>query len=173
MFLRQIESMGQFAPQLVLLDTHCQGDAENGYTFQTKPNISVYHRSLGDNVPTGCDSSLIDMHVEFKLYDWDDPFICPPRDCHDTTFISTKPNETNTLGLMQQHSSPCNFVRIVSPCTSSMMLPASFSGKGMERSLRSPSTITLTQLSSDSSLNFHRLPLNYAASIPQSLRPRA
>ena len=40
----------------------------------------------------------MDMHVEFKRYDWDDPFICPPRDRHDTAFISTKPNETNTLG---------------------------------------------------------------------------
>ena len=98
LFLHKIESMGQFAPQLVLLDTHCQGDADNGYTFQTKPDISVYHRSLGGKVPEGCDSSLIDMHVEFKRYDWDNPFTCPPCDRHDTVFISTKPNETNTLG---------------------------------------------------------------------------
>ncbi|KIM65568.1 hypothetical protein SCLCIDRAFT_52248, partial [Scleroderma citrinum Foug A] len=60
-----IESMGQFAPWLVLLDTHCQGDTENGYTFLTKPDISIYHRS--GKVPEG-------------------------------SFISTKPNETNTLG---------------------------------------------------------------------------
>ena len=82
-----------------------------------------------------------------------------------------RPTPWARSGLMQQHSLPRNFVCIVSLCTSSMMPPASFSGKGMERLLRSPSTITLTWLLSDSSLDFHRLPLNYVASIPRSLQP--
>ena len=91
--------MRQFAPQLAFVNTHARGDKANGYTFETKPDISIYHKSLGNRVPTACDSSLIEMHIEFKRYDWDDPFTCPPFPaCHETAFISSKPNETNTLG---------------------------------------------------------------------------
>ena len=91
--------MSPFAPQLTFVNTHAKGDKVNGYTFETKPDISIYHKSLSGKLPAGCNSSMIDMHIEFKRYDWDDPFTCPPSlTRRDTAFISSKPNETNTLG---------------------------------------------------------------------------
>jgi len=98
-FPHKIESISPFAPQLCFVDSHCRGDKDNGYPFETKPDISVYHQSLGDKVPASCDSSLIDVHIEFKRYTWDDPFGIPTTTSHrNSAFIATTPNKTNTLG---------------------------------------------------------------------------
>ena len=70
--------MGQFTPQLRFVDTHARGDKKNGYQFEIKPDISVYHESLADAIPAGCNSSLLDMHIEFKRLSQDDPFLSPP-----------------------------------------------------------------------------------------------
>ena len=70
--------MSPFAPQLAFVNTHAKGDKVNRYTFKTKPDISIYHKSLGGKLPAGCNSSMINMHIEFKHYDWDNPFTCPP-----------------------------------------------------------------------------------------------
>ena len=97
--------MSPFVPQLAFVNTHAKGDKVNGYTFETKPDISIYHKSLDGKLPAGCNSSMIDMHIKFKCYDWDDPFTCPPSPAHcDTAFISSKPNETNTLGQIRAYA---------------------------------------------------------------------
>ena len=98
-FPHKIESISPFAPQLCFVDSHCRGDKDNGYPFETKPDISIYHQSLGDKVPASCDSSLIDVHIEFKRYTWDDPFGIPTTTSRrDSAFIAATPNKTNTLG---------------------------------------------------------------------------
>jgi len=75
--------MGQFTPQLRFVDTHARGDKKNGYQFEIKPDISVYHESLADAIPAGCNSSLLDMHIEFKRLSQDDPFLSPPAGAPD------------------------------------------------------------------------------------------
>ena len=98
-FPPKIESISPFAPQLHFVNSHALGDKDNGYPFETKPNISIYDKLLSSKVPTSCHSSLIDMHIEFKQYTWDNPFRIPTNTaCRDLAFIATTPNKTNTLG---------------------------------------------------------------------------
>jgi hypothetical protein len=65
-----------FAPDLVFVNSHAHPDS-NAYTafsFKIKPDISVYRRS--DFIASKCisDSSLVEVIVEFKWLDRDDPF---------------------------------------------------------------------------------------------------
>jgi len=96
---RKTEEMGQFAPQLHFVDTHARGDKKNGYQFEIKPDISVYHESLADTVPTACNSSLLDMHIKFKRLGQDDPFLSPSSGDQDQqSFIGSTLTHKDTLG---------------------------------------------------------------------------
>ena len=104
-FLYKIESISPFAPQLHFVNSHSLGDKDNGYPFETKPDISVYHKSLGDKAPKNCESSLIDIHIKFKRYTWDDPFEIPTTTARrDSAFIAPTPNKTNTLGQIEAYA---------------------------------------------------------------------
>jgi len=63
--------MKKIAPWLHFVNTHAQPDKRSGFPFDIKPNISIYHDSI-IHIPEGCDSSLLDMHVEYKTKN--DPF---------------------------------------------------------------------------------------------------
>jgi len=93
--------MKPFARWLHFVDTHARGDPENGYTFTIKPDISVYSGPL-TTIPTNCDVELIDMHVEFKQYPWDDPFLphseYKQEKREELCFILSGRNQQNTLG---------------------------------------------------------------------------
>ena len=76
-FPHKIETISPFVPQLHFVNSHSLGDKDNGYPFETKPNISVYHKLVSNKVLENCDCSLINIHIEFKWYTWDDPFRIP------------------------------------------------------------------------------------------------
>jgi len=98
-FDAKINSISSFAPQLHFVDSHSQGDKRTGFTFEIKPDISVYHNTLGGAIPAGCDSSLLDMHIEFKMYNFENPFTCPPSNNQDqVAFIGRTDNQQDTLG---------------------------------------------------------------------------
>jgi len=97
----KIMAMKPFARQLHFVDTHARGDLENRYTFTIKPDISVYS-GPSTTKPTNCDVELINMHVKFKRYPWDDPFL--PHSAYkqekreELCFVLSGRNQQNTLG---------------------------------------------------------------------------
>ena len=102
---KKIDSISSFAPQLCFVDSHSQGDKKTGFKFKIKLDISVYHNTLGNAIPTGCDSSLLDMHIEFKLYNFENPFTCPPSENRDQiAFIGPSDNQQDTLGQIETYA---------------------------------------------------------------------
>ncbi|KAI5983045.1 hypothetical protein EDD15DRAFT_2376936 [Pisolithus albus] len=94
-----IEEIKPFAPQLHFVDSHARGDKKNGYDFEIKPDVSVYHESLDGPVPAGCDISNLDMHIEFKWHRFDDPFLAPSDDDRDqVAFLGSSDTQQDTLG---------------------------------------------------------------------------
>ena len=83
------------------MDSHAEGDPDNGYTFTIKPDISIYPGTVIPR-PTGCDSNLIEMHVEFKRYTWDNPFFSPKNPDQEAQpnqpFVGSTQSKINTLG---------------------------------------------------------------------------
>ena len=98
--MQKINSISSFAPQLCFINSHARGDKKTGFKFEIKPDISVYHNMLGEAIPAGCDSSLLNMHIEFKWYKFENPFSCPPSDSNQDqiTFIGPSDNQQDTLG---------------------------------------------------------------------------
>ncbi|KAI6016102.1 hypothetical protein BKA83DRAFT_4129132 [Pisolithus microcarpus] len=85
MYTPFIDEMMPFAPQLRFVDSHAQGDKKNRYTFEIKPDISIYHNLLNGPIPTGCNSSTLNMHIKFKWYNFNNPFLAPPEDQNQAT----------------------------------------------------------------------------------------
>lgn len=92
-----IKSMKKFAPRLHFVDTHAQPDKRNGFPFDIKPDISIYH---GSHSVEGCDLSLLDMHVEFKTKN--DPFASP----HDNDEENEGKDNPSTPASSSAWSSP-------------------------------------------------------------------
>ncbi|KAF8121661.1 hypothetical protein EV363DRAFT_878024, partial [Boletus edulis] len=101
-----LEEMEQFAPQLHLVDTHARGDKSNGYSFEIKPDICIYHKSLGTTVPSHCDVDQLDMFVEFKWYNYDDPFLAPSESVsrNEAEFIGPSDSHRDTIGQMAAYA---------------------------------------------------------------------
>jgi len=96
---KKIDSISSFALQLCFVDSHSQGDKKTRFKFKIKPDISVYHNTLSNAIPAGCDSSLLDMHIKFKLYNFENPFTCPPsKNRNQIAFIGPLDNQQDTLG---------------------------------------------------------------------------
>ncbi|KAI6041985.1 hypothetical protein EDC04DRAFT_2495705, partial [Pisolithus marmoratus] len=70
-----------------------------------KPDISIYHDSLNGPIPTGCNSSTLDMHIEFKWYNFNNPFPAPPpEDWNQATFLGSSKNQKDTLGQIRAYA---------------------------------------------------------------------
>ncbi|KIK22998.1 hypothetical protein PISMIDRAFT_11255 [Pisolithus microcarpus 441] len=94
-----IEEIKPFAPELHFVDSHAWGDKKNGYDFEIKPDVSVYHESLDGPVPAGCDISNLDMHIKFKWHRFDDPFLAPSNNDRDqVAFLGCSDTQQDTLG---------------------------------------------------------------------------
>ncbi|KIJ58971.1 hypothetical protein HYDPIDRAFT_101652 [Hydnomerulius pinastri MD-312] len=98
-YLPFINEMRPFAPRLRFVDSHNLPDTKNcgTFMFQVKPDVCVY----SDDYSEGCDSSTLDIPIEFK---WDiahDPFDTPFTE-EDSLgikkFIKTTNKAKDTLG---------------------------------------------------------------------------
>jgi Fungal protein kinase len=96
----KVEEMAPFAPQLQFVDSHSRGDRKNGFSFELKPDICIYQRS--PDSPNRCDVSTLDLFVEFKWYNFDDPFTVPQEsDSRETTpCVRWSQSRIDTIGQM-------------------------------------------------------------------------
>jgi len=107
----KITNMQPFTQHLHFIDSHAEGDPENGYAFTIKPDVSIYSDTVTP-CPTGCVSDQIEMHVEFKRYNWDNPFFLPkpPKSAEQPDqeviepFVASTPNRINTLGQIEAYA---------------------------------------------------------------------
>ena len=93
--------MQPFSQHLHFINSHAEGDPESRYTFTIKPDTVT-------PCPPDCNSDLIEMHVEFKRYNWDNPFFLPKplkspeqpgQEAQEVEpFVGSTPNKINTLG---------------------------------------------------------------------------
>jgi len=97
----KIKAIEPFAQQLHFIDSHAEGDPDNGYTFTIKPDVTIYPGTVTPR-PTGCNSNLIEMHVEFKRYTWANPFFSPKNPDQEAQqnkpFVGSTQSKIDTLG---------------------------------------------------------------------------
>ena len=97
----KIKAIEPFTQQLHFMDLHAEGDPDNRYTFTIKPDISVYSSTA---IPrsASCDSNLIEIHIKFKRYTWDNPFFSPKNPDQEAQqnqpFVRSTQSKTDTLG---------------------------------------------------------------------------
>ncbi|KAI6095187.1 hypothetical protein F5141DRAFT_1222262 [Pisolithus sp. B1] len=100
-----IKEVKPFAPELHFINSHARGDKKNGYDFEIKPDVSVYHESLDGPIPAGCDISNLDMHIEFKWHRFDNPFLAPSDDDWDqVAFLGCSDTQQDTLGQIRAYA---------------------------------------------------------------------
>ncbi|KAI6018287.1 hypothetical protein EDC04DRAFT_2607888 [Pisolithus marmoratus] len=93
-----IKEIKPFAPELHFIDSHARGDKKNGYDFEIKPDVSVYHESLDGPIPEGCNISNLDMHIKFKWHRFDDPFLASSSNGAQVVFLGYSDTQQDTLG---------------------------------------------------------------------------
>lgn len=95
--------MKPFCPELRLVDSHSTPDTKNcgAFTYQIKPDLCVY----SDTSSTGCDSSTVEMTVEFKWDPGHDAFTRPYITPNQSMFISDNNTALSTLGQITAYAS--------------------------------------------------------------------
>ncbi|KAF8122089.1 hypothetical protein EV363DRAFT_1090547, partial [Boletus edulis] len=102
-YLPFIEEMQPFAPQLYLIDTHSTPDAKNctEFSYDIKPDVCVYSEHI-----SGCDSSKVEIHVEFKWAKSQDVFRPAQKDDSGVlSFIRPTSAARDTLGQITAYTS--------------------------------------------------------------------
>ncbi|KAI9574127.1 hypothetical protein HD554DRAFT_2011682, partial [Boletus coccyginus] len=97
----------QLIPNLVFVDTYAQGDKKNRFGFAIKPDISIYSMPVdGHQSPANCTIANLDIHIEFKWHNSEDPFVVPePSDSlKDTHFIHDLDNARDMLGQISTYA---------------------------------------------------------------------
>ncbi|KAI5993170.1 hypothetical protein EDC04DRAFT_2613440 [Pisolithus marmoratus] len=93
-----IKEIKPFAPELHWINSHAQGDRKNGYDFDIKPDVSVYHESLDGPIPKGCNISNLNMHIEFNWHRCNDLFLASSLDGDQVAFLGYSNTQQDTLG---------------------------------------------------------------------------
>ncbi|KAF8839516.1 hypothetical protein BDN67DRAFT_953305 [Paxillus ammoniavirescens] len=95
--------MQPFSPNLRLVDSHSTPDTKNcsAFTYQVKPDLCVY----SNRSSKGCDSSEVEMTIEFKWDPGQNPFGLPYVDDDRPKFIVDRNAARDTLGQITAYAS--------------------------------------------------------------------
>ncbi|KAG1774991.1 hypothetical protein EV702DRAFT_1199840 [Suillus placidus] len=89
-----INSMQEFTPQLLFVNTSKNADTKNctSFTFNVMPDVCIY----ADGTSDGCDISKVEVHIKFKWNDASDTFTRHPG--VDKPIVSQTDKGFDTLG---------------------------------------------------------------------------